>query len=123
MKTAVRTAPSKAAEKPSDWTAKKGPAEGLHGLWGKLRLVAASGTVGVLTIEDGEVHIEPRSEASTVLSTDSVATMVALLSGELHPVVARLQGRAWMEGDASMGLRILLGLRAGSPWRKVKVES
>jgi hypothetical protein len=105
------------------WTAVKGRADELHGLWGKFRLVADGTTVGLLNVEDGEVRIDPHGEASNVLATDTLATLLALLGGELHPVVARLQGRAWIEGDSGLGLRILLGLRAGSPWRGLSTES
>ena len=108
---------------PSDWTTKHGRAEALEGLWGKLRLVAAGATVGVLKVEDGQVEIEPRGSASTALETDTVATLVSLLAGELHPIVARLQGRAWIDGDPALGLRVLLGLRAGSPWCSPARES
>ena len=112
----------KPAVLPPDWTTKNGRAEALEGLWGKLRLVAAGATIGVLKVADGEVEIEPQGSASTALETDTLATLVSLLAGELHPIVARLQGRAWIVGDPALGLRVLLGLRAASPWRSPVAE-
>jgi hypothetical protein len=99
------------------WTETKGHSDGLLGLWGKLRLAPSGSTVGVLKVEDGQVQIDPHGEASITLGTDTESTLIELLSGKLHPVVARLQGRAWFEGDPTLGLRMLLGLRASSPWR------
>jgi hypothetical protein len=107
----------------SDWAAQKGRAPGLDGLSGKIRLVASGAPVGVLMVEDGDVFIEPHGDASTLLETDTVATLVSLLGGGLHPIVARLQGRAWLQGDVALGVRIFFGLRADSPWRSLTPRS
>jgi putative sterol carrier protein len=96
---------------------KRGRAEGLDGLSGRLRLQVAGAPVGVLKVEDGEVEIEPDGEASTLLKADSEPTLVSLLSGELQVIVAALQGRARVEGDIGLVIRIFFGLRAASPWR------
>ncbi len=71
---------------------KRGRAEGLEGLSGRIRLHAAGAPVGVLKVEDGEVEIEPDGEASTLLTADTEPTLVSLLSGELQVIVACLQG-------------------------------
>jgi hypothetical protein len=72
--------------------------------------------VGVLKVEGSAVEIAPDGEAETLLRANDQATLVQLLGGDLHPVVARLQGRAAVEGDTRFALRVLLGLQAGSPW-------
>ncbi len=96
---------------------KRGRAEGLEGLSGRLRLQAGGAPVGVLKVEDGGVAIDPDGEASTLLMADTEPTLVRLLSGELQVIVACLQGRARVEGDIGLVIRIFFGLRAASPWR------
>jgi hypothetical protein len=51
-----------------------------------------------------------------VLRAEDQVTLIQLLGGELHPMVARLQQCAVIEGDSRIALRILLALQAGSPW-------
>ena len=96
---------------------KRGRAEGLEGFSGRLGLRVAGAPVGVLKVEDGEVEIEPDGEAATLLTADSEPTLVCLLSGELQMIVAALQGRARVQGDIGVAIRIFFGLRAASPWR------
>ena len=72
--------------------------------------------VGVLKVERGTVEILPDGDAAAVVRAIDQASLMQLLGGKLHPVVARLQQRAIAEGDVGLALRILLGLRAGSPW-------
>ena len=59
---------------------------------------------------------EGEAPAAAICADEGV--LMALLSGELHPIVARLQGRLRVSGDVALALRILLGLQAASPWSK-----
>jgi hypothetical protein len=95
---------------------KHGPAVGTHGLAGNLRLRAADAPLGVLKVADGAVEIAPEGETAVTLAADTPSTLTQLLGGELHPIVARLQGRVEVDGDVAFAIRVLLGLRAGSPW-------
>ena len=99
-----------------DWTIRSGPAPGVEGLVGKLRLMIAEEPVGLLTVERGAVEILPDSDGSAVLRAEDQATLIQLLGGELHPMVASLQQCVVIEGDSQLALRILLALQAGSPW-------
>jgi hypothetical protein len=101
---------------PADWRARRGPAKGLSGLAGRIRLEAAGAPVGVLQVADGAAGIGPDGEAAATLRADALQTLVQLLGGELHPIVARLQNRVRLEGDVALVLRVFLGLQAGSPW-------
>lgn len=100
----------------AEWTSKHGRAPGCDGLAGQLALVAGGTPLGILTIDGEEVGITPGRGASTTLAAEDERTMLQLLGGELHPVVARLQARASIDGDNRFGLRVLLGLQGGSPW-------
>jgi putative sterol carrier protein len=116
------TTAASALDEARSWTTKHGHVEGLDGLNDQLRLRAGNDNVGFLQVIDGSVEIAQAGEADTVLACDSLQTLQRLLGGELHPVIARLQGRAHIEGDPSRALEILLGLREGSPWRGVALQ-
>ena len=100
----------------ADWATRSGPAPGVEGLVGRLRLIIADAPVGLLTVERGLVEILPDCEAPAGLRVEDHATLIQLLGGELHPMVARLQQCCVIEGDSRLALRILLALQAGSPW-------
>jgi hypothetical protein len=100
----------------ADWISKSGPAPGIEGLAGKLRLIIADAPIGLLTVERGAVEILPDCDAPAVLRVEDQVTLIQLLGGELHPMVARLQQCVVIEGDSRLALRILLALQAGSPW-------
>jgi hypothetical protein len=85
-------------------------------LMGNMKLSVENEPVGVLHVEHGQVSIELDGDASALLAVDSHNTLLHVLGGEQHPFVANLQGRLRVEGDRALALRILLGLRAGSPW-------
>lgn len=111
---AVTTAlPGEAA---AEWTRMRGRAPGLDGLEGQMRLIVNDSPVGLLNVAGEEVEIAPEGASSASLIADNEQTLLQLLGGELHPVVARLQERARVEGDTRFALRVLLGLQAGSPW-------
>jgi hypothetical protein len=95
-----------------------GEAHGLSGVTAKLHLCVAGVLVGVLITDGhGQVVIAPDDTSHTLLELDSYQTLVKLLGGVLNPIVAYLQGRLSVQGDAALALRVLLGLQAGSPWR------
>lgn len=108
---------------PADWTSRSGPATGVSGLFGGVRLRYGETLVGVLKVADGRVAIGPEGNADVTLTTDTVETLVGLLGGEVHPIVARLQNRVAVDGDTAFAIRVFLGLRAGSPWRGLTPRS
>ncbi|HWU56321.1 MAG TPA: hypothetical protein VN175_12515 [Rhizomicrobium sp.] len=72
--------------------------------------------VGILHVEHGAVSVQAGNDATALLVVDCHHTLLGVLGGGTHPVVANLQGRLRVEGDRALALRILLGLRSGSPW-------
>jgi len=100
-----------------DWPSRRGHAAGVEGLSGQIRLNIGDTIIGCLKVSpDGTVEIVPDGEAQAFLIADTPQTLVGLLGGEKHPIVARLQGRISTEGDVSLVIRTFFGLQAGSPW-------
>jgi hypothetical protein len=79
-------------------------------------LEIASQPVGLLHIENGGGSILAPGEAPATASFDTEATLKRVLGGALHPIVARLQRRLDVAGDAALVLKVLMGLQAQSPW-------
>jgi putative sterol carrier protein len=99
------------------WTSIRGMATGLAGISGCMELHVADVSAGLMLIaESGEVCIAEDGEAVALIATDSHETLIDLLSGDLPPIVAHLQGRLRFEGDAALALRVLFGLQESSPW-------
>jgi hypothetical protein len=100
-----------------DWPSRSGRAAGVEGLSGRIRLNVGDTIVGRLNVaSNGAVEILPDGEAEASLIADTPQTLVGLLGGEKHPVVARLQGQISTSGDTAFAIRTFLGLQAGSPW-------
>lgn len=100
------------------WSARRGRAAGLNGVSGRMELRIVDQPVGVLDIEDGLAIVASEGEAPAAIICDDEPVLMGLLSGELHPIVAHLQGRLRFRGETALALRILLGLQADSPWSK-----
>jgi hypothetical protein len=107
---------TKAPPGAADWSSKRGDAPGLHGIEGALRLMIQGAPQGLLKVSDGYVEIDADGDADVTVSFDTQQTMLEILAGSLHPIVARLQGRVLSDGDAQLALKVMLRLRAGSPW-------
>jgi len=122
MVTTLKPPARKAAASPARaheadlWAGRRGWAAGLEDISGQLRLQVAGAAAGVLTVDRGEVEIAPDGDAPAALTVDSQQTLLGVLGGEVHPFVAFLQGRLHLQGDRPLGLRIMFGLQAGSPW-------
>ena len=106
-----------------DWTTRRGSGTGLSGLAGRIRLQVAGADAGVLKIANSEAEIGPDGGADATLNADTMPTLLGLLSGELHPFVARLQNRVSVEGDLGLIVRVFLGLQADSPWSDLRSRS
>jgi hypothetical protein len=94
-----------------------GVAPGLAGVHGRLRIEVAEKPVGTLVVEG--THIElvndtSEGDATIVCATDDAFRK--LLTGELNPFIASMRGWAVLKGDRHFGTRVILGLRAGSPF-------
>lgn len=98
-----------------------GPAPGLAGLAGRVRLDVEGRSVGSLEIGEGEVTFHrngvAEADADAVVECDGVDTLRAVCDGELNPVVAALQDRIEITGNRWFGIRVVLGLQGSSPLR------
>jgi hypothetical protein len=113
----MQQTPKSATDLAQDWPSRHGQAIGIEGLSGRIRLNIGDTTIGRLTVApNGSVEIQPDGEAEASVTADTPQTLVGLLGGERHPVVARLQGRISIGGDVGLFIRAFLGLQAGSPW-------
>ena len=108
---------------PADWALRSGPAAGTKGLSGGVRLRYGETDVGVLKSADGQVALGPDGDADVTVTADTAETLVGLLGGEVHPIVALLQSRVVVDGDTAFAIRVFFGLRAGSPWRGIVARS
>ncbi len=95
-----------------------GPAPGLVGVYGRLRIEVAGKPVGTLVIDGPRVALTPDttgpSDACILCADDE--SFRTLLKGELNPFVASMRGLARIKGDRNFGTKVMLGLRAGSPF-------
>jgi hypothetical protein len=94
--------------------------QGLRGVSGTLRVDVQGKGVGALIVEDGTAEFVPGSrEGRATANFQAPADVRALLRGEVNPVVAALQRRVDIEGDAALGARIILGMRTGVDFKAV----
>jgi hypothetical protein len=94
--------------------------QGLRGVSGTLRVDVQGKTMGALVVEDGTTEFVPGSrEGQATANFQAPDDVRALLRGEVHPVVAALQRRVEIEGDAALGARIILGMRSGVTFNAV----
>src|SRR5262245_43430140 len=103
----------------SEVTARRWEADSpaLAGISGRMRLSVDGKNLGVLVVDDG--HLALTDDEGPVDVTVECATredLVKLLRGELNVVVAALRGLVRQNGDRALGAKVMLGLRAGSPF-------
>ena len=92
-------------------------APALAGISGRMRLQVGGQSLGVLIIDDGHLALTDDDRPVDVTTTCGTrADLIKLLRGELNPVVAALRGFIRQRGDRAFGARVILGLRAGSPF-------
>jgi hypothetical protein len=109
--------PKSSTDLAPDWPSRRGQAIGVEGLSGRIRLSVGDTIIGCLMVKpEGSVEIQSDGETETSLIADTSQTLVGLLGGEKHPIVARLQGHVSTSGDVGFVIRTFLGLQAGSPW-------
>jgi putative sterol carrier protein len=88
-----------------------------------LRLQIAGKTVRVLVVHDG--HLELTGDDGSVDATLVCASredVIAILRGEVNPIVASLRNRVRLIGDRSFGAKVVMGLRSGSPFARLPIE-
>jgi hypothetical protein len=95
-----------------------GQAPGLVGVYGRLRIEVLGKPVGTLVIDGPRVALTPDTTgpADAIIVCCDDESFRKLLKGELNPFVASMRGQARIKGDRNFGTRVMLGLRAGSPF-------
>ncbi len=89
----------------------------LAGVSGRMRLAVGTKAVGVLVIDDGHLTLtDDERPVDVTISCATRADLVKMLRGEINLVVAALRGVVRQRGDRGFGAKVLLGLRAGSPF-------
>ena len=92
-------------------------APALAGISGRMRLTVGTKSHGVLEIDDGHVTItDDDRPVDVTVSCATRVDLVRLLRGEVNLVVAALRGIIRQRGDRAFGAKVMLGLRAGSPF-------
>jgi hypothetical protein len=101
----------------------EGDAPGLAGIVGRMRLVIGDQPVGVLDVDNGRARLLPDGgpvDVTAVLATRD--TLIRLLRGQINPVVMALQSLGRLQGDRERGVKIVYGLRAGSPFAQTTFD-
>jgi hypothetical protein len=95
----------------------EGEAPGLAGIVGRMRLLVNDQPLGVLEVNNGRAKLVPDGGAVDVTAMCiSRDVLIRLLQGRLNPIVMALQAEGRLQGDRERGVKILYGLRAGSPF-------
>jgi putative sterol carrier protein len=92
-------------------------APALAGVSGRMRFMVGDKPMGVLVVDNG--HLSLIDDGNPVDVTVICATreiVMRLLRGEINPVVAALKGEIRQRGNRELGVKVALGLRAGSPF-------
>ena len=97
-------------------TTSNGSAGLLEGIRGRLGFELDGRTVAVLEVQDGHIAIvEDGEPANARVIWKREDDIKKFLGGELNVVVAALQGRLVLDGDALFAIKVLHGLRAAPP--------
>ena len=101
----------------------EGDAPGLAGLVCRMRLMVGDQAVGVLAVDNGRAKLvpdEPPVDVTAVFCSRDV--LVSILRGQLNPVMMALRSQGRLHGDRERGVKIVYGLRAGSPFVQTKFD-
>jgi putative sterol carrier protein len=60
--------------------------------------------------------INDQGPADAVATCATAEDLKHLVRGEINPIIAGLQGRVQLTGDMLFAIKVVLGLRAGSPF-------
>jgi hypothetical protein len=101
----------------------EGNAPGLAGIVGRMRLMVGDQALGVLAVDNGHVRLLPDGPPVDVTAVCvSRDLLIGLLRGQLNPVLMALRHQGRLQGDRERGVKILYGLRAGSPFAQTAFD-
>ena len=106
----------------TDGTA-EGYAPGLAGIVGRMRLMVGDQALGVLAVDNGRAKLVPDGPPVDVTAVvRSRDLLIRLLRGQLNLVLMALRSQGRLHGDRERGVKILYGLRAGSPFLQTRFD-
>jgi putative sterol carrier protein len=89
----------------------------LSGVSGRMRLMVGDRALGVLVVDDGHLSmVDDAGAVDVTVTCTSREHLARLMRGEVNPVVAALRGELRQRGNREFGAKVILGLRAGSPF-------
>jgi hypothetical protein len=101
----------------------EGEAPGLAGIVGRMRLMVNDQALAVLEVNNGRARLVPDGGAVDVTATCiSRDILIRLLRGRINPIVMALQAEGRLQGDRERGVKIVYGLRAGSPFAETSFD-
>lgn len=101
----------------------EGDAPGLAGIVGRMRLMVGDTALGVLAVDNGRAKVVPDGPPVDVTAVvRSRELLVGILRGQLNPVLMALKAQGRLHGDRVLGVKILYGLRAGSPFVQTQFD-
>ena len=98
--------------------------EAMKGLSSPLSSLRKSSSVAQATVASASLVSSESSTCVPSTTSEADATVLCatdddfrkLLKGELNPFIASMRGWALLKGDRHFGTRVIMGLRAGSPF-------
>ena len=101
----------------------EGDAPGLVGIVGRMRLMVGDQALGVLAVDNGRAKLVPDGSPVDVTAVFcSRDVLISILRGQLNPVMMALRSQGRLHGDRERGVKIVYGLRAGSPFVQTKFD-
>ena len=101
----------------------EGDAPGLAGIVGRMRLMVGDTALGVLAVDNGHAKLLPDGPPVDVTTVcRSRELLIGLLRGQINPVMMALRSEGRLHGDRERGVKIIYGLRAGSPFAQTQFD-
>jgi hypothetical protein len=95
----------------------------LAGLSGSMRVDIKEAPAGTIHVGNGRVWAgPPEAQVEAVAVVEDRADFDRILSGELNPVVAAIQGRLVLRGQPELATRLISALNAAKPFLGRKGE-
>ena len=101
----------------------EGDAPGLAGIVCRMRLMVGDQALGVLSVDNGRAKLDPDGPPVDVTAVvRSRDVLIGILRGQLNPVLMALRAQGRLHGDRELGVKVLYGLRAGSPFVQTQFD-
>lgn len=89
----------------------------LAGVSGSMRIDVQGQPVASIEVQNGQVSLtDPSGEPTAIVNVADLSDLQSIVQGDLNPVVAAIQGRVVLEGDAEFGIDLILTLHAARPF-------